>query len=113
MRTKLKRSGNSPPTRSESQNFISSLREKSAIRETLRQWEAENPQPNDYIIQGALGPGEVANQMFKADALSGMREGRQLEAADDGVVTDETGAVESLAAAPTDHLHPGTLIELR
>lgn len=111
-RPKPKRRNNFP-TQEENEIFLHGLREKSAIRETLRQWEAENNQPSEYAFLEALGPGEVANHIFKSEALSGMREGRQVEEANDDVATDETGPVESLTTAPTDHLHPGALIELR
>ena len=93
--------------------FLDELRGDPTIRETLRQWEAEHHQPNSYTSHVSLGPGEVANHLFRSEPLSGVREGRQLEEAEDGIAVDETGAAESLPVMPKEHLVPGTLIELR
>ena len=60
-----------------------------------------------------MSPGDVANQLFKSQSLSGNREGRSPDEMGDEVAVDESGVAENVTAAPTDHLVPGTLIEMR
>ena len=104
--------------RSENLNeaFLDNLRRNSLIRETLREWEAKNYTKSEYVKSESLAPGQIANDIFKSQPLSSVREARQLEDTEDGEVgpsVDETGVADGAAAAPTDHLQPGTLIELR
>lgn len=96
-----------------SAKFMDGLRSGSTVRESLRQWEEENYQPNTYESYMSLLPGQIANSIYKSEALSGVREGRQHEEVEDGIAVDEMGAAESLPVAPKEHLLPGTLIELR
>lgn len=113
MQTKSSRSYTPRATPAQAEAFLKDLRETSTIRGKLRQWEAEQPVENDYNINESQGPGIVVNQMFRSMGLTTVREGRQMEESDGDLVVDETGDVDSIAAAPTDQLVPGTLIELR
>ncbi|SPN96924.1 uncharacterized protein DNG_00443 [Cephalotrichum gorgonifer] len=101
--------------RPRSDDFLEKLTRTSTIRETLRQWEADNPQVQDYsALPESVAPGQVPNNMFKSQALSGMREARQVGDEDDGeMAAGESGPAEDTMSAPTDHLRPGTLVEIR
>jgi len=80
----------------------------------LKKWELDNPQENQFTVSASLAPGETPNDMFKSQALSGMREARQVNEAEDGeFAVDEFDTIDSVSAAPTEMLRPGTLIELR
>ncbi|CAI4216233.1 unnamed protein product [Parascedosporium putredinis] len=97
-----------------SDKFLADLQRRSTIRDTLKKWEAENPQQAEFPVCDSLPPGELPNSISKSQALGSIREAREAgDPEESGFVVDGMDSVDDTASVMQEHLRPGTLIELR